>query len=301
MKVEFKRILCATDLSDFSNTAVYYGAALARVFEAKVHLCHIIDLPIVSVHGEAFTYPPDYVESLQQRGLQQFDEIMAPLSIDWEPHMETGAIAPTISKLAEKIAADLVISATHGRSGLKRVLLGSVTEQLMRTVRCPFLIVTPPEKSITRDTIERFAVKRILVGCDFSRDSARAVAYGFSLAQEFQSALHLVHVIEPFAYEDALMPDPMTADVRTDLNAHLNSKLESLVPEEARNWCNVTTNCQAGKPFDELIKYAVLHAVDLIIVGIRGRGLVETLFLGSTTDRVIRRASCPVLTVGGEQ
>ena len=298
MKVEFKRILCATDLSDFSNAAVYYGAALARVFEAKVHLCHVIDLPIVSVHGEAFTYPTDYVNSLQESGFRQFKKLMAPLSIDREPHMETGAIAPTIARLTGTIDADLVIVATHGRSGLKRLLLGSVTEHLIRTVRCPFLVVTPPEKKILRDTIERFAVKRILVGCDFSKDSAAAVAYGFSLAQEFQSALHLVHVIEPFAYDDALMPDPMSAAVQTDLNAHLNRKLGELVPEETRNWCDVTTACLAGKPFAELIKYAVLHAIDLIILGIRGHGLVETLFLGSTTDRVIRRATCPVWTVG---
>ena len=297
MKVEFKRILCTTDLSDFSNTALYYGAALARVYAAEVHLCHVIDLPMVSVHGEAFTYPPDYMKSLQESGRRQLEELMAPLSVNWEPHVETGAIASAIARLTGAIGADLVITATHGRSGLKRLLLGSVTEQLIRTVHCPFLIVTPPEKKITPDTIERFAVKRILVGCDFSKDSTRAVDYGFSLAQEFQSALHLVHIIEPFAYKDALMPDPMTADVQTDLNAHLNSKLEKLVPNEARNWCDVTTDCLAGKPFEELIKYAVLHAADLIILGIRGRGLVETLFLGSTTDRVIRRATCPVLTV----
>ena len=298
MKVEFERILCASDLSDFSNTAVFYGAALARVYEAELHLCHVIDLPIVSVHGEAFSYPPDYVESLQENGLRQFETLMAPLPIDWKPHVEMGAIAPTIAKLTGTIDADLVIVATHGRSGLKRLLLGSVTEQLIRTVRCPFLIVTPPENKNLRDTIEQFAVKRILVGCDFSEDSSAAVAYGFSLAQEFQSVLHLVHVIEPFAYQDALMPDPMSAAVQTDLNAHLNRKLDQLVPEGTRDWCDVTTACLAGKPFDELIKYAVLHAADLIILGIRGHGLVETLFLGSTTDRVIRRATCPILTVG---
>ena len=58
MKVVFKNVLCTTDLSNFSNMSVYYGAALTRVFEATLHLCHVIDLPIVSVHGEAFTYPP---------------------------------------------------------------------------------------------------------------------------------------------------------------------------------------------------------------------------------------------------
>lgn len=297
MKVEFKRILCATDLSDFSNMSVFYGAALARVFEAGIDLCHVIDLPIVSVHGEAFTYPPDYVQTLKEEAARQMTDLMRSFALSWEPRVETGPIAHTIASLAQTAGADLVVAATHGRSGLKRLLLGSVTEQLLRTIDCPLLIVTPPEKKITRETVERFAIRRILVGCDFSQDSASAVTFGFSLAQEFQSELHLVHVIEPFAYQDALMPDPMTADVQTDLNTLLTAKLDALIPEGARNWCEVKIDCLAGKPFEELIKYAVLHAADLIILGIRGRSLVETLLLGSTTDRVIRRASCPVLTV----
>lgn len=305
MKVIFKNILCTTDLSDFSNMSVYYSAALARVFEATLHLCHVIDLPIVSVHGEAFTYPPDYAQTLKEDALRQMDTLMKPLQVKWEPHVDMGTIAHTVSDLVGMTQADLVVSASHGRSGLKRLLLGSVTEQLLRSIRRPFLVVTSPEKpddlaekKITQDTVENFRLKKILVGSDFSQDSANAVTYGFSLAQDFQSELHLVHVVEPFAYSDALMPDPMTAEVQTDLNALLTGRLESLVPAEARNWCEVRTSCLAGMPHEELVKYAVLHAVDLIILGIRGRGLVETLLLGSTTDRVIRRVSCPVLAVG---
>jgi len=306
MKVVFKNVLCTTDLSDFSNRSVYYGAALARVFEATLHLCHVVDLPIVSVHGEAFTYPPDYAQTLKEDALRHMDTLMNPLQLKWVPHVEMGAIAHTVSDLVGMTQADLVISASHGRSGLKRLLLGSVTEQLLRSIRRPFMVVTAPEKRnddiaeqrITRDTVENFRLKKILVGSDFSQDSANAVTYGFSLAQDFQSELHLVHVVEPFAYSDALMPDPMTAEVRTDLDALLTGRLESLVPAEARNWCDVKTSCQAGRPHEELVKYAVLHAVDLIILGIRGRGLVETLLLGSTTDRVIRRVTCPVLAVG---
>jgi len=306
MKVVFKNVLCTTDLSDFSNMSVYYGAALARVFEATLHLCHVVDLPIVSVHGEAFTYPPDYAQTLKEDALRQMDTLMNPLQVKWVPHVEMGAIAHTVSDLVGMTQADLVISASHGRSGLKRLLLGSVTEQLLRSIRRPFMVVTASEKRdddiaeqrITRDTVENFRLKKILVGSDFSQDSANAATYGFSLAQDFQSELHLVHVVEPFAYSDALMPDPMTAEVRTDLDALLTGRLESLVPAEARNWCDVKTSCQAGRPHEELVKYAVLHAVDLIILGIRGRGLVETLLLGSTTDRVIRRVTCPVLAVG---
>ncbi|MFZ0131483.1 MAG: universal stress protein [Desulfobacterales bacterium] len=306
MKKVFKNVLCTTDLSDFSNMSVFYGAALARVFEAKVHLCHVIDLPIVSVHGEAFTYPPDYVQTLREDALQQMENLMQPLGLNWEPHVEMGAIAPAVSALAGAIRADLVISASHGRSGLKRLLLGSVAEQLLRTIRTPYLVLTAPEnpdedvafRKITPKTVASYTLKKILVGSDFSPDSANALSYGLSLAQDFQSEIHLVHVVEPFAYADALVPDLMTAEVQTDLNVLLTGRLEALVPVEARNWCVVKTVCLPGKPYEELVTYADSQSVEMIILGIRGRGLVETFLLGSTTDRVIRRASCPVLAVG---
>ncbi|MFZ0614016.1 MAG: universal stress protein [Desulfobacterales bacterium] len=306
MKKIFKNVLCTTDLSDFSNMSVFYGAALARVYAATIHLCHVIDLPIVSVHGEAFTYPPDYAQALREDALRQMENLMQPLGLSWEPHVEMGAIAHTVSALAGTIRADLVISASHGRSGLKRLLLGSVAEQLLRTIRSPYLVLTAPEspeedaafQMITRQTVADYTLKKILVGSDFSPDSANALAYGLSLAQDFESEIHLVHVMEPFAYADALVPDLMTADVQTDLNVLLTGRLESLVPAEARNWCDVKTVCLAGKPYEELVKYADVNRVEMIILGIRGRGLVETFLLGSTTDRVIRRASCPVLAVG---
>ena len=70
-----------------------------------------------------------------------------------------------------------------------------------------------------------------------------------------------------------------------------------MVPEEARTWCNPVTALLAGQPHEELIKYAVVNDIDLIVLGVRGHSLVETLFVGSTTDRVLRRAPCPVLSV----
>jgi nucleotide-binding universal stress UspA family protein len=69
------------------------------------------------------------------------------------------------------------------------------------------------------------------------------------------------------------------------------------VPSEARNWCHVNLACDGGKPFQVLKNYADAHQVDLIVLGVRGHSLVETMFLGSTTDRLIRGVACPVLSV----
>jgi len=298
MKVEFRRILCATDLSEFSNHAVSYAVALAKQFEAKLYLCNVIDLPMVTVHGAAYAYPEDYTENLKEDTLRSLETLVGQQVSDWEAIVTSGPVAATISDLVDEYRIDLAVAATHGRSGFKRLIIGSVTERLIRTISCPILVVNPPDGKQGAETIQRSGFKNILVGCDFSPDSNNALEYGFSLAQEFQSVLHLVHVIEPVVYREVFLPDGFLDEVHTNLDLKLGEELETLVPEEAKNWCDIRTTCVAGKPYDELTRYAKDHGVDLIIMGVRGRSLMETMLLGATTGRVIRRAVCPVLSVG---
>lgn len=298
MKVEFRRIVCATDLSELSNQAVRYGASLAERFEAELVLCHVIDLPVVSVHGAAYVYPQDYVEGLKEDALQKLDGLMTGRSINWRSIVTAGSVASTLCRLAADEKADLVIAATHGRSGLKRWILGSVTERLIRTAPCPLMSIAPHPGRRQDELTDPVHFTNILVGCDFSVDSTAALENGLSLAQEYQARLHLVHVIEPVAYREVLLSPGIMDEVRVNLNTKLTQQLQSMVPEEASNWCEIKTNCLAGKPYEELIKYAAIHAVDLIVLGIRGRSLVDTMLLGATTDRVVRNSRCPVLAVG---
>ncbi|MCP4691547.1 MAG: universal stress protein [Desulfobacterales bacterium] len=297
MKVEFKHILCATDLSEFSNYAVFYGAAVAREFGARLHLCHVVDFPSVSVRGAEYAFPLDQQENLIERADEKLKALMSGRSAEWETLVTTGSPADTISSLVKEKNIDLAISATHARTGLKRFLLGSVTERLIRSISCPLLIVRPPERELDAGEIRALSFKRILVGCDFSSDSENALNYAFSLAQEFEAQIHIVHVIEPFTYRDMLLPDTVVDVVKEDLQSRLIDKLTNLIPAEAHHWCDIKTLCLGGEPFEELVRYAHQNEIDLITLGVRGRGLVETLLLGSTTDRVIRRASCPVLSV----
>ena len=298
MKVEFRRILCATDLSDLSNQAVHYGISLATRFEAVLVLCHVIDLPVVSVHGAAYVYPHDYVEGLKEDSMQKLEGLLKGHKLNWQPTVTTGPVASTLCNLAGSEKADLVIAATHGRSGLKRWILGSVTERLIRTVPCPLLSIPPVAADQEIDSMEPIRFRNILVGCDFSDNSGTALEFGLSLAQEFQARLHMVHVIEPVAYREMLLSAGMMNDVRISLSAKLTEQMQAMVPEDAGNWCEIKTSCLSGKPYEELIKYATIHAADLIVMGIRGRGLVESMLLGATTDRVVRRSVCPVLAVG---
>lgn len=298
MKIHFQRILCATDLSDFSNSAVIQAIGMAKEFGATLYICHVIDLPMVSMHGAAFVYPEDQIEEMKTGAREQIHGLVKGISLTWEALVETGPVSSTLCRLAVDKRADLAIVSTHGRTGLKRLFLGSVTERLLRTIACPLLVVTAPETGAgVKAQFKGFGFKQILVGCDFSADSGRAVEYGFSLAQEFQAAIHLVHVVEPFVYRDTTLPDALKTETFSEVSSGCRQRLEALVPDEARNWCQVHIACEAGKPFQALKAYADLHQIDLIVLGVRGHSLVETMLLGSTTDRVIRGVSCPVLSV----
>ena len=298
MKIHFQRILCATDLSDFSNSAVVQAIGMAKEFGATLYICHVIDLPMVSMHGAAFVYPEDQIEEMQEGALRQIQGLVKDSELSWEAVVETGPVSSTLCRLAMEKKADLAIVATHGRTGLKRLFLGSVTERLLRTIACPLLVVTPAEKAVAvKPSFKGFGFKQILVGCDFSNASGQAVAVGFSLAQEFEAGIHLVHVVEPFVYRETTMPEAGETESFGDLAGNARERLQTLVPEDAHNWCDIHISCEAGKPFQALKGYSDANQIDLIVLGVRGHSLMETMFLGSTTDRVIRGVSCPVLSV----
>jgi nucleotide-binding universal stress UspA family protein len=298
MRIQLNRILCATDFSELSNQTISFGIALAKTFSARLLVCHIIDLPFAAMNGEVQMDPIDQQDRMMAYAQEQLAQLFEKESVAWEPLVSIGHTADEISRIVDKERIDLAISATHGRSGLKRLLLGSVTERLMRTLSCPLLIIKGREEVQvgTKDTA--FPPVRILVGCDFSSDSGLAFQYGLAMAQEFEAELHLVHVVEPPVYQNVLVSDAASGEgARESILDQLTDKLARMVPAEARNWCDLKTTLREGKPDEELTRYAEVNDIDLIVLGVRGHGLVESLFIGSTTDRVARRAPCPVLSV----
>jgi len=277
---------------------VSYGIALAKEFSAKLYLCHVIDLPSTGMYGDIVSYPVGQQDRIINYAHGYLSRLIGDSPLDWEPLVTMGHAATEIARLAKEKCVDLVVSATHGRSGLKRLMLGSVTGRLLRTLPCPLLVVRGQEREFVAPPHQEIRLQRILVGCDFSPDSNLAFQFGLSLAQEFQSELHLAHIIAPAQYEDLVKRvGESEEEYQHDLRDRLHQKLQNMVPEEARNWCSPHTVLSAGQPHDELVKYAVVHDVDLIVLGLRGHTMVETLFVGSTADRVARNASCPVLLV----
>jgi nucleotide-binding universal stress UspA family protein len=297
MRVLPKHILCATDFSDFSNHAIPYGIALAKEFKAKLFICHVIDLSSAAIYGEAVLALEEQQRRMTKYAEDEMAALMSKESTDWEPLITVGNAAHELARLAAEKRIDITVAASHGRAGLKRLILGSVTERLMRTLPCPLLVVRSPERGFVTPADQAITLKEILVGCDFSPDSSLAFQYGLSLAQEFQANLHLVHVMQPQLQDYPEKPGRLKEESQKDLKSDLKTKLADMVPEDARTWCKPVTTLLAGQPHEEITKYAVVNDIDLIVLGVRGHSLVETLFVGSTTDRVMRRAPCPVLSV----
>ncbi len=298
MRVTIQRILCTVDFSDFSRNTVQYGMALAQEFDAELFLSHIIEIPASGFYGDIHIDPVEQQNSIMEYAVGKFREWVGTSPVYWEPVITSGHTADEIARQASQLEIDLVIAATHGRSGLKRLLIGSVTERMMRTLPCPLLVLRSPEKDAAHVAAQTFRLQRILVGCDFSSDSQLALQHGLRLAQEFQSELYLAHVIEPPTYDDF---EESASDLATqsypELRRRLTRHLQELIPTDAGNWCRPHMVLLDGQSHDELNHYAELHEMDLIVLGVRGKSLVENLFLGSTTDRVIRKAPCPVLAV----
>jgi len=298
MRMQFKRIICATDFSDFSNRTVSYGLALAKEFDSIIYVCHVIDLSSVAIYGEFQLDPVGLQDRIMKDAGDQLEELIGKQHKSWEPLITVGHAADEISRIVEEKDVDLVITATRGRSGLKRLILGSVTERLMRTLTCPLLVIHSPDKEFATTGDQEVKIESILVGCDFSPDSGVAFEHSLSLAQEFQSALHLTHVIETSIYQELHKTETLVEEeIEQEIHERLLQKLQDMVPEEARNWCKPHTSLLDGHPYEEIVNYAEEQNIDMIVLGTRGHGLVKSMLIGSTTDRVVRRAPCPVLSV----
>jgi len=184
---------------------------------------------------------------------------------------------------------DLIVMGTHGRHGLDHILLGSVTEKVLRKARCPVLAVRKPAHEFVApgDSAEPVHLRKILVGVDFSTYSERALFYALSLAEEYKAELTALHVMEDF---------PLHKDL-TAVTSEVVRQLEGLLPPSARNSNLLKPRLRVGKPYEEIIRSARETDTDLIILGVRGRNALDLAIFGSTTHRVIQKGPCPVLTV----
>ena len=141
-------------------------------------------------------------------------------------------------------------------------------------------------------------IKKVLVPTDFSDSAHHAFGYGVSFAREYDAELILLHVVENLTvgYASDLFPVPM-AEVFQEISGYAKAELDKLAEEAKQKGAVVTQLVVQGKPSAEIVRYAAENAVDMIVLGTHGKGMLDQALFGSTTERVVRRAPCPVLTV----
>ncbi|HUK30663.1 MAG TPA: universal stress protein [Candidatus Acidoferrum sp.] len=288
-RVALKNVMIATDFSPVSEAAFQYAEAIGRRFGSKLHAVHVVPPDAYKyVPGGAGEVPWDIDEQQAKKEMKHLDDRMNGI-----PHDTTivrGEIADTIHTLISARNADLLVLGTHGRRGLGRVLLGSVAERVFRQAPCPVLTVGP---RVTSDAPREIEFNRVLFATDFSDASLAAAPYAFSLAQEFQARLTLMHAVK-------LPLEPMESP--QIITSEREKQLRNLVPPETDLWCRPEFVVTFGDAAQNILKVAKEQEADLIIFGVRGAGAsvgVATHVSDAIAHEVVCHAKCPVLTVRG--
>ncbi len=293
--LEIKVILCPVDFSEFSVRAYRYALSVARHYRAKLVALHVVEL----WHYPSLSYVPsgaafdESCRALCEKGQQELQELVRSNTLG--EHLpdcvvEQGNAPDTILSFAMKQRVDGIVMGTHGRRGYDRLMLGSVAERVMRNAPCPVLVVSkPPDDSLVagRARSREHRLYRILFCTDFSENSEQALNYAISAAGEYDAELTVLHVLE----------EVPSADKKEQEVATATRQLDRLIPPEMRKTLKTKVAVRIGKPYQQIIQLAQEAHIDMVAMGVRGRGALDLAVFGSTTYRVIQLGSCPVLAV----
>jgi nucleotide-binding universal stress UspA family protein len=286
-RITLKNILFATDFSAASDAAAPVAIQIAQRYGAKIWGVHVNAFDhYTAAAPEAWSAMAEAAERETKEHSQLLKDQLR--SVEHEVVIGEGAIWEVVSKLIEQKEIDLVVLGTRGRTGFGKTLLGSVAEQILRQSPCPVLTVGP---HVNPWSDEYAKMREILYATDLAADFPIAAPYAVSLAQENQAHLVLLHVIEDPRAGD-LMDGPEVMNLK-------ERKLQKLVTEQARMWCDPTYVVEQGPAAEKILDVAKRRHTDLIVLGARpARGLATHLNIG-TVHKVVSQATCPVLTVRG--
>ncbi|MCL4812302.1 MAG: universal stress protein [Vicinamibacteraceae bacterium] len=297
--ITIKRILCPIDSSPFSQRALRYAAALASWYDAGL-IAHSVRsglMPSARWIDAPLPLPLETPEerAAGERAVRAFVE-KAVGDGPVEVVFSEGPVVDEILRLAREQTADLIVMGTHGVSGFERLLLGSVTERVLRKAPCP--VLTVPREASPETVDADVTCRAIVCPVDFGEASQSALHYALSLAQEAQGRLVLMHVLEYFIEDEPRINAHFNVpEYRRALEHDARERLEAMIPEAARAWCEPEIVVGHGKAYREILRVAGERSADLIVLGVQGRGVIDRTLFGSTAEHVVRKATCPTLTV----
>ena len=292
--VPIRKILVATDFSETAEAGLDWAMELAATHDATIHLVHGLLFP-----NRAAGYlpsPGDMSNELTAAALKRLDETAARVrgrGLEVRSQLEPGLPSESILAVAAQLPADIIVIGTRGLTGVRHLMLGSTAERVVQQATCPVITVHPGDVDKHRQ------VRTILVPTDFSSDAELAIetALGLLRRQPDETRLVLLHAYHlPFEYT-AYGAIPTSLDYLADVEGAALERLQESAARLAEAGVTVEVLAKEGYPPEVVVAEADGIGADLIAMGIQGRSGLAHLVLGSTAERVVQHAGCPVLTV----
>lgn len=297
--MKLNHIVLTTDFSDEAQRPFAPVSSLAKKVGSRVTLVHAIETLTAPMHGGRFEtpiVPPEYsVETKEaEEALEEQAALLDPaLEVSCQVILGTES-ARSIVQFAEKNQADLIAMSTHGKTGFRRLILGSVAEEVLR--RSPIPVLCIPQRDPQHDSIEE--VEHILLTTDLSEDSMRAFGPVLELAKELGcrvTVLNVMPVLNAIPYGAPLaapVPPPNLAEELANARESLDELCSSL-----DTTLDLTTEVVSHEnPAKGIIEFAAKNRVDLIALSSHGRTGLGHVAFGSVAEQVLRRSSTPVLS-----
>jgi len=287
--IRFENILFATDFSPAAAAAIPYVREIARQDQSSVVVLHVRP-PVLNAMAAPESWPADIEASMKAEDERQRDEMRGAFAgIPLKFVFGEGDLMLAVNAAVAKHHVDLLVIGTRGRTGIKKLVLGSAAEEIFRSVDCPVLTIGPHSDARPRAGGE---FRKILCATDLSAESKRAAAYAASLAQEFEAELILLHVYAPSkAY---------TAESWSKIQESSKEALRKLLPPGVADSCRPEYRVESGEPAEQILSLANLSQADLIVLGVQaktGIPVAATHLPIATAHKVVSQAMCPVLTI----
>lgn len=295
----YDTILIPTDGSDQAARAARHGLALARAFDATVHVLSATDVARAAGPFDAGGVDESFRARLEA---EADDAIAAVESVAGDVSLETtvaeGEPGDAIVEYVADRGVDLVVMGTHGRRGVRRFVVGSVAEHVVRHSPVPVVTARNPAESGT-DADATPTYDRILVPTDGSDPATLAVEHAVAVADAVDATIHALGVVDlgAIAAGSGVM---VTDELRDSLLDRAENAVATVEKQASDADVEVVTAVHEGYPAGAVLDYVDSEEVDLVAMGTHGRSGISRFLLGSTAERVVRRADVPVLTVRPE-
>ncbi|SEP18654.1 Nucleotide-binding universal stress protein, UspA family [Halogranum amylolyticum] len=279
----FQRILLPTDGSEASSIAAEAAVSLADQFDAELHVIHVLE------HDETSTDNVDSPTRYGEEAVQAAVELATSSGVEATRAVieKRKSIHQEILTYTDEHSIDCIVMGTRGRSGLNRLLLGSVAEQTLRESPVPVM-------TVHEETVIDPDIGSILVPTDGSECAHTAVDHAGELARSVDATLHVIYVVET----GQVINGNRVRKLREALEEIGEKALDLALDQvQSSTYLPTETSIVNGPPYIEIVRYAEEHDVDCIVMGTHGRKGIRRFLLGSVTERVIRRADVPVISV----